>query len=150
VKTITLGAAARILGGLALCASCIAPAQRRQDSLLKTAREFNDGLRWGRDDGVTSCLTAVEAHNLQMRKTDLGDDFVMADQEVKSMQIAPGAEKATVIAEFTWFNQRDAVVQKSTIEEKWTWMEGRWMVTSQRRIRGDRFPLVPEALEAKR
>ena len=42
---------------LALCASCVGPAQRREDSLMKIAREFNDGLRWGRDDQVYRYLT---------------------------------------------------------------------------------------------
>jgi hypothetical protein len=61
-----------------------------------------------------------------------------------SIMTVPGAEKATVVAEFSWFNQRRGVVQKSRIEEKWEWLENRWIVTSQRRISGDRFPLVPE------
>ena len=133
---------------LALCASCVGPAQRREDSLMKIAREFNDGLRWGRDDQVYRYLTPTEARSLQVRKADLGDDFVMADHEVKSIQIVPGGERATVVAEFTWFNQRRAVVQKSTVEEKWEWLDDHWMVTSQSRIAGDRFPLVPERAEA--
>jgi hypothetical protein len=139
-----------LLSALVLCAACVAPSQRREESLLKTAREFNDGLRWGRDDQVAACLTAVEAQSLQTRKADLGDDFVMADQDTKSIQIAPGAQKATVVAEFTWYDQRRALVKKSTIEQKWEWLNGRWLVTSQRRTHGDRFPLVPEPLDAKR
>jgi hypothetical protein len=130
--------------------SCMAPAQRRQDSLMKSAREFNDGLRWGRDQDVAPCLTTAEALALATRKADLGEDFVMADEEVKSIQIVPGAEKATVVAEFTWYNLRRALVRKSTVEQKWEWIDGRWLVTEQRRTHGDRFPLVPERLEAKR
>jgi hypothetical protein len=128
----------------------VAPSQRREESLIKIAREFNDGIRWGRDDQVLRCLSPGEAQLLQARRADLGEDFVVADHEVKSIQVVPGSEKATVIAEFTWFNQRRAVVQKSTVEEKWEWVEGRWMVASQRRISGDRFPLVPERVATQR
>jgi hypothetical protein len=131
-------------------ASCVAPSQRREESLIKVAREFNDGIRWGRDDQVLRCLPPGEGQLLQARRADLGEDFVVADHEVKSIQVAPGSEKATVIAEFTWFNQRRAVVQKSTVEEKWEWVEGRWVVTSQRRIAGERFPLVPERVATQR
>jgi hypothetical protein len=129
---------------LAASAGCMSPAQRREESLQKTAREFNDGLRWGRDDQVFRSLPAAEARLMQARRADLGDDFVVADHEVTSVMTVPGAEKATVVAEFSWFNQRRGVVQKSRIEEKWEWLDGRWLVTSQRRVGGDRFPLVPE------
>lgn len=138
------------LAAAALSVSCMMPTQRREDSLLRTAREFNDGLRWGHDENVTPCLTPVEAQGLQTRRADLGDDLVMADEEVTSIKILPGSEKATVVADFSWFSQRRAVVKKSTVEQKWEWIDGRWMVVSQRRVRGDRFPLVPEPLEARR
>jgi hypothetical protein len=138
------------LAALTPCTSCVAPAERREESLMKIAREFNDGLRWGRDDQVYRCLSPADMHSLQARKADLGEDFVMADHEMKSIQIVPGVEKATVVAEFTWFNQRRAVVKKSTVEQKWEWHDGRWMVTEQTRIAGDRFPLVPEHLDAHR
>ena len=125
------------------------PSQHRAESLSKVAREFNDGLRWGRDDQVLACLSSDDARALRARKADLGDELVIADHEVKSIQIAPGAETATVVAEFSWFTQHRNVVQKSTVEQKWTWSVNRWMVTEQRRIAGDRFPLVPER-EARR
>ena len=131
-----------VLCGLA--AGCVAPSQNRAESLNRVAREFNDGLRWGRDDQVLACLSSDDARALRARKADLGDELVIADHEVKSIQIAPGAETATVVAEFSWFTQHRNVVQKSTVEQKWTWSVNRWMVTEQRRIAGDRFPLVPE------
>jgi hypothetical protein len=91
-----------------------------------------------------SCLGTDDARALRARRADVGDDLVIADQEVKSIQAAPEADSATVVAEFTWFNQRRNVVQKSTIEETWTWKENHWLVTEQRRIAGAHFPLVPE------
>jgi hypothetical protein len=127
-------------------AACVAPSQRREESLMKVAHEFNDGLRWGRDDQVLRCLSREEARGLQARRADLGEDFTMADHEVKSIDLGPGAQSATVVAEFSWFSQRRGVVQKSTIEEKWDWSDGRWLVTAQRRIAGARFPLVPERI----
>ena len=131
-------------------AACITPSQRRVDSLNKTAREFNDGLRWGREDQVMSCLSPEEGRALRARRADLGDELVIADHEVKSIQVAPGADTATVVAEFSWFTQHRNVVEKTTLEETWTWSENHWTVTDQRRIGGDRFPLVPEHAEAKR
>ncbi len=120
------------------------PGQRREESLQRVAHEFNDGVRWGRDDQVLRCLPPDEARLMRARRADLGDDFVVADHEVTSIMVAAGADKATVIAEFSWFNQRQGVVKKSTIEQKWEFLDAHWVVTSQRRVSGEHFPLVPE------
>jgi len=150
VRLCTLG-----LAGLVACAAlaaCALPGQRRQDALMRTAREFNDGLRWGRDDQVLACLDPVEAKALQTRRSDLGDDFAMADQEVKSVKFIEGADanKATVLAEFTWYRQSQSVVKRSTVEQQWTWTGDHWTLSSWKRIAGERFPLVPEPVGARK
>jgi hypothetical protein len=133
--------------GLGLVPGCMmAPAQRREEGLTKAAREFNDDLRWGRYEKVTPYLSKEESRALLVRKADLGDDFAMADNELTLIDFQPGSHKATVVADFTWYNQRRALVMKSTIEQTWEWTDGRWKVTEQHRIRGERFPLVPEPL----
>jgi hypothetical protein len=38
------------VAALALAPACVSPVQRREESLQKVAHEFNDGVRWGRDD----------------------------------------------------------------------------------------------------
>lgn len=126
----------------------MAPNQRREAGLTKAAREFNDDLRWGRYEHVVPYLSKEESRALLVRKADLGDDFAVADNELTMIEFQPGSQKATVVADFTWYNQRRALVKKSTIEQTWEWTEGRWKVTDQRRVRGDRFPLVPERLNA--
>jgi len=127
-----------------LGAACMTPGQRREESLQRLAHEFNDGVRWNREDQVVPCLPPGEARLMRARRADLGDDFVVADHEVTSIMVAAGAEKATVTAVFSWFNQRQGVVKKSTIEQKWEFLDAHWVVTSQRRVSGERFPLVPE------
>jgi hypothetical protein len=52
--------------------------------------------------------------------------------------------KAKTIAHFQWYTKRDPVFRKSSIEQRWEIVGGDWRVTSQRRLRGERFPLVPE------
>jgi hypothetical protein len=127
-----------------LTAACMTPGQRREESLQRLAHEFNDGLRWNQQDAVLRCLPPGEAQLMRARRADLGEDFVVADHEVTSIMLAAGADKATVVAEFSWFNQRQGVLKKSTIEEKWEFLDSHWVVTSQRRLSGERFPLIPE------
>ena len=132
-----------------LAAACMSPGQRREESLQRLAHEFNDGLRWNREQQVLPCLLPGEARLMQARREDLGEDFVVADHEVTSIMVAAGAEKATVTAVFSWFNQRQGVVKKSTIEQKWEFLDAHWVVTAQRRVSGERFPLVPEHQEPR-
>ncbi|HVR64109.1 MAG TPA: hypothetical protein VMU50_19555 [Polyangia bacterium] len=131
---------------IALVAGCLAPSQRREEGLTKAAVEYNNELRWGRYEHMDRFLSKDESAALVVRGRDLGDDFSIAENELALVQIAPGAEKATVVTEVAWYNQRRALLNKSTIEQHWQWNDGRWMLADQRRIHGSRFPLVPEPL----
>ena len=130
----------------ALAGGCLAPSQRREEGLTKAAVEYNNELRWGRYEHMDRFLSKDESAALIVRGRDLGDDFGIAENELALVQIAPGAEKATVVTEVAWYSQRRALLNKSTIEQHWQWSDGRWLLADQRRIHGARFPLVPEPL----
>ncbi len=125
---------------------CMAPVQRREDGLTKAAVEYNNELRWGRYEQLARFLTPEESQALLVRKHDLGEDFAIADNELGLVKFQPGSEKATVVTEIAWYDQRRAVVNRSTIEQRWEWTNGRWMLATQHRVHGVRFPLVPEPL----
>ncbi|MEA2700015.1 MAG: hypothetical protein QOI66_4286 [Myxococcales bacterium] len=127
-------------------AGCMFPEQRREEGLTKAAVEFNNELRWGRYEHMGRYLSKEESKALLVRGRDLGEDFSIAENELAQVQFLPGSEKATVVTEVAWYNQRRALLNKSTIEQHWEWTEGRWMLTDQHRIHGARFPLVPEPL----
>jgi hypothetical protein len=133
-------------GLTAAAIGCMGPMQRREDGLTRAAVEFNNELRWGRYEQVARFLSPDESQALLLRKRDLGEDFVIADNELTLVQFVPGSEKATVITEIAWYNQRRALMNKSTIEPRWEWTDGRWLLATQRRVHGVRFPLVPEPL----
>ena len=125
---------------------CWAPEQRREEGLTKAAIEYNNELRWARYEHVARYLSNDDSRALLVRSRDLGDDFSIAENELSLVQIVPGAERATVVTEVTWYNQRRALLNKSTIEQHWEFSDGRWLLANQRRIHGARFPLVPEPL----
>jgi hypothetical protein len=125
---------------------CLAPQQRREENLTKAAQDYNNELRWGRYEHLSTYLSKDESQALLVRSRDLGDDFSIADNEMALVQFASGSEKATVVTEVAWFNQRRALLNKSTIEQHWEWSDGQWRLADQKRIHGARFPLVPEPL----
>jgi hypothetical protein len=132
---------------LCLASACaMTPTQRREDSLIREARAFNDDLRWARYEQLHLVLPPDEAALLLSRAEALGDDLVIGDYEVTSITFAPGSEAATVVVKFDWYSKRFNIVKASTVEQRWEQREGRWQVIKQRRLRGERFPLIPEPL----
>jgi hypothetical protein len=130
---------------LALALGCaMTPTQRREDTLIREARQFNDDLRWARYDTLSASLPKEEAQLFLARANAIGDDLVLADYEVTSINFGKDSEVATVTASFQWYSRRAAVVHSTVLEQRWELRDGRWLVARQRRVRGDRFPLVPE------
>lgn len=135
-----------ILGLVALALSCATPAENRRDALLRISREYNEGLRWRRYQDVTPHLATEEAERFLARTGALGDDFQMADEEMSSIRFEDDGRRAAVTVQFTWYQQRRALVRTTVVAQEWRFQDGRWLCTAQRRISGDRFPLVPEPL----
>lgn len=133
---------------LVLVACLVTPTQRREDTLTREARTYNDDMRWGRYEQIAQSLSALEAQQLLARASAIGDELAMGDYEILSIIFAPGSEAATVVAKFDWYSKRVSTLRSTTLEERWEFKDGRWLVTKQRRVRGDRFPLLPEAVGA--
>lgn len=95
---------------------------------------------------MTVHLAADEAERFMARKNGLGDDFEMADDEVVSIHFKDGGTRAEVTVDFTWYNQRRALVRRTVVAQDWHFRDGRWVCAAQRRLRGDRLPLIPEPM----
>jgi hypothetical protein len=120
------------------------PGQRREDTLMREAHEFNDDIRWGRYEQLHLSLPPDEAALMMSRAAAMGDDLVVGDYDVTSIKFAPGSEAATATVKFDWYSKRDSILHSSIIEQRWQYLDGKWTVTKQRRLRGDRFPLITE------
>jgi hypothetical protein len=127
-----------------LALGCMTPTQRREDTLIREARAFNDDLRWARYDQLTDSMPKEEAQLFMARAQSVGDDLVIGDYEVTSITFAPGSDAAMVSVSVQWYDRRASILHSSSLEQRWEFRSGRWLVARQRRVRGDRFPLVPE------
>jgi hypothetical protein len=137
---------------VALCActlACMTPTQRREDDLIHDARMWNDDFRWGRWEIVGQSLTPEENRLFQERKNLVGNDLVIADYEVTSVRFLQGSRAATVEVTIEWYKKSEPSLRQATLQQRWEQRNGRWMMVRQRRVRGDRFPLVPEPAEQK-
>jgi hypothetical protein len=131
---------------LALAGGACTPAQNRQDVLLRSVHEYNDGVRWKKYERVMHHLSPEEARRFAARAGTFGDDYEMADEEVVSIEAKnEDRTRADVTVNFSWYDRRRALVRKAVILEEWEFTDGQWLCAKQRRLQGDGFPLVPEA-----
>jgi len=128
---------------------CLTPTQRREDDLIHDARMWNDDFRWARWNIVGQSLTPEENALFQERRNLVGTDLVIADYEVNSVRFLAGSQAATVEVSLEWYRKTDPTVRQATLQQRWEQRMGRWLMVRQRRVRGDRFPLVPEPAEEK-
>ena len=129
--------------------SCMTGTQRREDDLVQNARLWNDDFRWGRWDIVGQSMTAEENKLFQERKNLIEADLVIVDYEVTSIHFLQQSEAATVEVKLEWYRKAEETVRHATLQQRWERRSGRWLMIKQRRVRGDRFPLVPEPVEEK-
>jgi len=128
---------------------CITPAQRREDDLIREARMFNDDFRWGRWDVLGQSMTPEENLLFQARKNLIDADLVIVDYELTAVRFLQSSEAATVDVHIEWYKKSDPSVRQVSLQQRWELRTGRWMMIKQRRVRGDRFPLVPEPATEK-
>jgi hypothetical protein len=129
--------------GLAL-AGCFSATQRREDDLIRDARMLNDDLRWARWDLMAGSMSAEEKRLFLARTNLVGTNLVMCDFEVKNVHFDTGSSSATVGVYIEWYLKNDPSLRNSTLEQRWEFSNGHWILIKQRRSHGDRFPLVTE------
>jgi hypothetical protein len=145
LSPMTMKASAAAAAVLGLMLGCMTPSQHRQDDLIRDARTFNDDFRWGRWDVLGQSMPDDENALFQERKNLVDADLVIVDYEVTSVHFGEQAETATVEVHMEWYKKSDPSVRQVTLQQRWELRGGRWMMMRQRRLRGDRFPLVPES-----
>lgn len=145
--------ALRFLGALCMLVSsmpgCLTSAQRREDDLIREARMFNDDFRWGRWEVLGQSMTPEENALFQARKNLVDADLVIVDYEVTSVRFLQNSEAATVDVHIEWYKKSDPSVRQVSLQQRWELRNAHWMMIKQRRVRGDRFPLVPEQATEK-
>lgn len=142
-----------ILPVAALCVAghlvgCMTPVQKREDDLVFNARMWNDDFRWGRWEIVGQSMPPEEFRLFQERKNLLDADLVIADYEVTAVRFSHSSQAATVEVRLEWYKKSEPSVRQATLQQRWEYRGGRWWMIRQRRVRGDRFPLVPEPVES--
>jgi len=125
-------------------AACVTPTQQRVELLGQNVREWNADVRWARYETAAAAMEPEEGRAFLKRVDQVEKDLIIADFEIINIKVGEPTTKATVIVRFEWYSQSRPVISSSVIEQRWEWKGGVWMVQEQKRLRGERFALVPE------
>lgn len=123
---------------------CMTPRQLREDEFLTEARAWNDDFRWGRWDIVGQSMAPEENARFQERRHLVDADLVIVDYEVTSVRFLQNSDAAAVDVMIEWYKKSDPSIRHTNLQQRWENRTGHWMMIKERRVRGDRFPLVPE------
>jgi hypothetical protein len=134
---------------LASASACLTTTQRREEDLMLNARMWNDDFRWGRWEIVGQSMPAEENALFQERRNLVDADLVIADYEVTAIRFSQQSKAATAEVTLEWYRKSEPTVRRASLQQRWEHRGGRWLMIKQRRVRGDRFPLVPEPAAEK-
>src|SRR5947209_4009822 len=104
-----------------------------RDRVTVAAREYNDGVRWGRYDRAAAHIAADKrAHFIERHKT-LDEELEFADCEVLDLDLVDPKKKdrATAHVEYTWTLKREGLLRKTAVEQAWVERGGQWVVDSE-------------------
>jgi hypothetical protein len=127
--------------GLALLSGCIAGAgYSLRDRITEAAREYNDGVRWGRLEQAVVHVPAERRERFVNRHAQLEDELEIADCEMVHLEVDAKHERATARVEYLWSLRRRGLVEKTATDQDWVRKDGQWVVDREVRVKG--APLV--------
>jgi len=126
---------------------CVAGAgYSTRDRVTNAAREYNDGVRWGRwEQAAQHVATDSRTHFLDRHKA-LEDDLEIADYELVAIDIDKSQKKykATARVDYTWTLKRVGLVQKTSTMQRWEERSEGWVMASEERLKGAPLTLFDE------
>jgi hypothetical protein len=119
----------------------------QQDRVTLAAREYNNGVRWGRLEQAAMHLQQKERKHFYDQHKDLEDDLEIADCEMVSLELDKSDKKhprAIARVEYTWSLKTVGLVEKTFTEQKWEELGGDWVMMSETRTKGEPLTLFAE------
>jgi hypothetical protein len=132
------------LAFVALAAGCMLDGYSAREKVATAAREYNDGVRWGRFEVAAEHVQPEKRRRFVERHKALEEELEIADYEMTGIELDGKKERATAHVEYTWTLKRVGLVEKTATEQVWELAGGRWIVASETRVRGKPLSLFDE------
>jgi len=127
-----------VVAGLAVAASLSAcqpptPAQKASDA----ARQLNMAARWGKMEDAVQRAHADDQADFQKRRAGWHSDIRIVETELAGLNMKD-AVHATVQVDVSWNFVDDPTLRVTRLSQEWSDAEGKWVMTSEKRIDGDK------------
>jgi hypothetical protein len=115
-----------------------------KDRVTMAAREYNDGVRWGKYEQVARFVTSDRRKRFVERHKDLDDELEIADYELTGIDVDKKKDRATAHVDYTWTLKRTGLVERTSTDQHWEERDGEWVVSSEVRTKGSPLVLFDE------
>jgi hypothetical protein len=131
-----------------LVSGCIAGAgYSTRDRVTLVAREYTDGVRWGKLEQASAHLPADKRHRFFDRLKAVEDELEIADYELISLDVDKHDKKmnrATARVDYTWALKSRGLIEKTSTEQLWEERDGDWVLAAETRVRGAPLSIFDE------
>ncbi len=124
------------LGALVLLAAagCMGP-QTPQGKADEAIREFNEATRWGRMDIALGVASSEHREQFMKNHASWHNSLRIVEAELAGLQLSD-ATHAKVQVDVSWTMSDDTTLRVTRLEQTWIDDEGKWTLTSEKRIAG--------------
>ena len=123
-----------LIASLALAAPLLAGCglmEGPREKLQRTAFDFNEGLRWGRDADVLPHVDPSALDGFRALHAGWGAEVQVSGVEILQSVIDDKLEKAVISVKYTWYRQSEMVVYETTTAQNWERRKGEWVMTAE-------------------
>lgn len=118
-----------------------------RDKVTEAAREYNDGVRWGKYDQAAKHVAVDKRKSFLERHKALDEELEIADYEMTAIDVDKSNRKqykSTARMEYTWTLKREGLIKKTTTQQYWEERDGDWVMAREERIKGAPLTLFDE------
>jgi hypothetical protein len=115
---------------------------------MTAVRTYNEAVRWQRYPAAAAKLMPAERDDFLDERDALAEDLRITDYDVIRVRTAKSALRAAIQIKYTWFLDSRSIVHETHAVQDWELHGNVWIMADERRLRGEKMPGLPEAVDA--
>jgi hypothetical protein len=119
-------------------------AAQKAEPLDQQVHRYNDSVRWQRLAQAAQYIPPAERAAFFDERVELEDELRITMYDIRRVEIAEDEARAVVYVEYQWYLDSQGRVHKTTSRQHWEQHGKRWLLTEERRERGEPMPGLPE------
>jgi hypothetical protein len=131
------------------CSGCflMSNAYTTREQVLVAAREYNDGVRWGKFEQAANRVPKDQRKKFFEKHRGLEEELEFADYELTAVDVDKSDKKhvkVTAQVDYTWSLKREGLVQKTSTKQHWEEQNSEWVLVREERFKGAPLTLFEE------